>query len=163
MFELQAADVGSRGAYLAFAIALREALARRLSVEPEAMGVAVAQRGGVVGSVYSIFLFDRAVGGAGFAVQAGPLLLEILPEATEILDCKVPGCRTGCPACVLTSDLSEDDAEGLDRMAALEGARRIALMPRRNWSPMRSTSSSAKAWARTGSCSTSQRRSTQQG
>jgi DEAD/DEAH box helicase domain-containing protein len=126
VFELQAADIGSRGAYLALAIALREALARRISIEPEAMGVAVAQRGGLGGPVFSAFLFDRAVGGAGFAIQAQAMLLEILPEAAEILDCKVPGCRTGCPACVLTGDLSEDDANGLDRLAALEGARRLA-------------------------------------
>ena len=126
VFELQAANIGSRGAYLALAIALREALARRISVEPEAMGVAVALRGGLAGPVFSAFLFDRAVGGAGFAIQAGPLLLEILPEAVEILDCKVPGCRTGCPACVLTGDLNGDDADGLDRLAALEGARQLA-------------------------------------
>jgi DEAD/DEAH box helicase domain-containing protein len=126
VFELQAANIGSRGAYLALAIALREALARRISIEPEAMGVAVAPRGGLGGPVFSAFLFDQAVGGAGFSIQADPLLLEILPEATEILDCKVPGCRTGCPACVLTGDLSEDDADGLDRLAALEGARRLA-------------------------------------
>ena len=68
VFELQAANIGSRGAYLALAIALREALARRISIEPEAMGVAVAPRGGLGGSVYSAFLFDRAVGGAGFAI-----------------------------------------------------------------------------------------------
>jgi hypothetical protein len=126
VFELQAANIGSRGAYLALAIALREALARRICVEPEAMGVAVALRGGLAGPAFSAFLFDRAVGGAGFAIQADPLLLEILPEAVDILDCKVPGCRTGCPACVLTGDLSEDDADGLDRLAALEGARRLA-------------------------------------
>jgi hypothetical protein len=28
---------------------------------------------------------------------------------------------------VLTSDLSEDDADGLDRLAALKGARRLAV------------------------------------
>jgi hypothetical protein len=64
---------------------------------------------------------------AGFAIQADPLLLEILPEAVEILDCRVPGCRTGCPARVLTGDLSEDDADGLDRLAALKRTRRLAV------------------------------------
>jgi Domain of unknown function (DUF1998) len=52
----------------------------------------------------SLFLFDRASGGAGFVVSFEHLMRLIFQRADQILDCKTPGCERGCAACVLTSD-----------------------------------------------------------
>lgn len=126
VFELQVAGLDEAGAGLALVVALREGLARRLGVEPEEMGFAVDRRAGAFGSRYSLFLFDKASGGAGFAVQAPEHLSEVLREATMILDCSVPGCLNGCPACVLVGDLSYAEALTLDRKRALEVVLQLA-------------------------------------
>lgn len=119
VFELQVPAVADRGAGLALGSALRESLSRRLGVEADEMGLAAEQRQGPVGRCVSVFLFDNASGGAGFAEQADSLFYELLEPARRILDCPVPGCVRGCPACVLTGDMNEEDAAELDRSAAL--------------------------------------------
>lgn len=126
VFELQLAGVDDAGVGLALVIALREALARRLGVEPDEMGFSVEQRAGAFGRRYSHFLFDKASGGAGFAVQAPHHLSEILRDAGAVLDCSVPGCVNGCPACVLVGDLSDAEALTLDRQSALKVVRQLA-------------------------------------
>ena len=126
VFELQVAGVDQTGCGLALIIALREALALRLGVEPEEMGFSVEPRAGAFGLRYSLFLFDKASGGAGFAVQAPHHLPEILRDAATILDCQVPGCVHGCPACVLVSDLNDAEALSLDRKSALAIVRQLA-------------------------------------
>ena len=127
VFELQPVGLETRGAGLALASALREALSRRLGVEPDEMGIAAEDRRNRVGGrSVSVFLFDRSSGGAGFAVQADDHFAEILNEAEKILDCSVPGCVTGCPSCVLTTDMSEDESRLLDRGPALEIVRSLA-------------------------------------
>jgi hypothetical protein len=105
---------------LALAVALREALARRLGVEPDEMGISADQRRDQLGRrTVSIFLHDKATGGAGFASQAEDLFADMLRDAAAILGCKVPGCVRACPSCVLVSDLSEDEARLIDRRPAL--------------------------------------------
>jgi hypothetical protein len=127
VFELQPVGLEKRGAGLALASALREALSRRLGIEPDEMGIAAEERRNRVGGrSVSVFLFDKASGGAGFAVQANDQFAEILSEAEKILDCHVLGCVTGCPSCVLTADLSEDEARLLERGPALEIIRALA-------------------------------------
>ena len=127
VFELQPAGLEKRGAGLALASALREALSRRLGIEPDEMGIAAEERKNRLGGrSVSVFLFDKASGGAGFAVQANDQFAEILSDAEKILDCHVPGCLTGCPSCVLTADLSEDEARLLERGPALEIIRSLA-------------------------------------
>jgi DNA-binding CsgD family transcriptional regulator len=91
------------------------------------MGIAAEDRRNRVGGrSVSVFLFDRSSGGAGFAVQADDHFAEILNEAEKILDCCVPGCVSGCPSCVLTSDMNEGEARLLDRGPALEIVRSLA-------------------------------------
>ncbi len=126
VFELQPTGLNSTGAALALAVALREALARRIAVEPGEMGVAAARRADALGTRHSVFLFDRAAGGAGFAIQAGPLLGEIMADAVAVLDCPVEGCVNACPACVLAGDLGEDEAVALRRGPALDIAKVLA-------------------------------------
>ena len=119
VFELQATGLTRRGTALAFANALREALARSLGVEADEMGAAADVRQGPFGRTQSVFLFDRASGGAGFASQAAEQFDTLLQGVREVLDCRVAGCVTGCPACVLTRDLSAEDARDIDRIGAL--------------------------------------------
>jgi len=124
VFELQPAGWPQPGAGLALAVALREALARRLGVETDEMGIAIARRAdNTEVRTVSLFLHDKASGGAGFSIQAFDLLPDLLPEIERILDCPVPACNNGCPACVLVGDLSEEEAAILDRRGALEWVR----------------------------------------
>ncbi|MBR0878556.1 DEAD/DEAH box helicase [Bradyrhizobium liaoningense] len=126
-FELQPAGLEKRGAGLALASALREALSRRLGVEPDEMGIAAEERRNRLGGrSVSVFLFDKASGGAGFAVQADDQFADVLKDAEKILDCRVPGCVNGCPSCVLTADMSEDEARLLERGPALAIVRSLA-------------------------------------
>ncbi|MEZ5778867.1 MAG: DEAD/DEAH box helicase [Paracoccaceae bacterium] len=109
VFELQLdalanTDVGKAQA-AAVAAALREALGARLGIDAETMGLAVApslrpddaRRS-------SLFLYDKASGGAGFASAAERDLPTLLRDAAGRLDCPV-SCESGCPECVLRRDL----------------------------------------------------------
>lgn len=120
VLEIQPVDWPHPGAGIALAVALREALARRLGIETDEMGLAVARRADETEArTVSLFLHDKASGGAGFSVQALELLPDLLSEIERILDCAVPECVSACPACVLTGDLSDDEAAILDRRTAL--------------------------------------------
>jgi hypothetical protein len=125
-FELQPYAWPQPGAGLALAVALREALARRLGVETDEMGVAIAKRAddAEVRTV-SLFLHDKASGGAGFSIQAFELLDELLSDIAGILDCTVSECVNACPACILAGDLSDDEATILDRRTALAWVRQL--------------------------------------
>ncbi|MGW8191965.1 DEAD/DEAH box helicase [Sphingomonas hankookensis] len=121
--ELQPVGLESEGAAWAAASALREALARRLGIEAGELGMAVRRAGTPLGQVtHSLFLYDRASGGAGFAPQAVALYEALLYDAERILDCPAPGCERGCSACVLTADLYQQ-AAFIDRRAALAWVR----------------------------------------
>lgn len=117
--ELQPANLPTEGAAWALVSALREALARRLGVETGEMGMAVQRAVGPLGQLtHSLFLFDRASGGAGFAPQAASMFEVLITDARNILDCPEPGCQTGCSACVLSADLFQQQ-EQIDRKGAL--------------------------------------------
>lgn len=104
--EIQPSGLTSAGAAWALISALREALARKLGVEAQEMGMTAVPRQSALGQpTHSLFLYDKDSGGAGFAPNAVELLELVLSDARGILDCTVPGCVTGCSACVLTSDL----------------------------------------------------------
>src|ERR1700733_5864333 len=99
---------------------MREALAQKLGVDAEEMGVAAEPRVAAFGAeTLSIFLHDKASGGAGFSIKAGELFADILPDIERILDCRVEGCVRGCPACVLIGELNDEQVARLDRQAAL--------------------------------------------
>lgn len=116
--ELQPVGLGSEGAAWAAVSALREALVRRLGVEPGELGMAVRPATTVLGRrTHSLFLYDRASGGAGFAPQATALYDAVLLDARGILDCPL-ACVRGCSACVLTADLHRQQ-ETIDRIGAL--------------------------------------------
>lgn len=120
--ELQPSHLSDEGAAWALVSALREALARRLGVETGEMGMSVQRALGPLGQpTFSLFLFDRASGGAGFSPQASNLFEMLVGDACTILDCQEPGCRTGCSACVLSVDLFQHQ-ERIDRQGALAWA-----------------------------------------
>jgi DEAD/DEAH box helicase domain-containing protein len=119
VFELQPQHALRRAGANALAIALREALAQELGVAADEMGFAVKQSQNALGApTVSLFLFDRATGGAGFAVSFEHLMRPAIGRAEQILDCETPGCDKACAACVLTGD-SPGGKDELDRTAAL--------------------------------------------
>lgn len=121
--EIQPAGLDTEGAAWAAASALREALARRLGVETGELGLSARRVTGPLGQpTHSLFLYDRASGGAGFAPQAAALFDALLKDAVKILDCPQPGCVRGCSACIIAPDLYRQ-AEVVDRRAALAWAR----------------------------------------
>lgn len=120
--ELQPVGLPDTGAAWAAVSALREALTRRLGVEASELGVAVRRVQTPLGQItHSLFLYDRASGGAGFAPQAVPLYDALLRDALVRLDCP-EHCARGCSACVLAPDLYRE-AEIIDRRAALDWAK----------------------------------------
>jgi DEAD/DEAH box helicase domain-containing protein len=112
VFELQlnalpVTETG-RGQALAIAAALREVLAARLGVEAEAIGTAAEPGHRADGQRrMSVCLFDRASGGAGFAVTAQQDLPDLLQAAARRLECPA-NCLSGCPECILRRDVQYD-------------------------------------------------------
>lgn len=130
VFELQPQHTLRRAGANALAIALREALAQELGVEADEMGFATSQSQNALGApAVSLFLFDRAAGGAGFAISFEHLMRPVVHRAEHILDCKTPGCEKACAACMLTSDAPNGKDE-LDRTAALDFLRTHFCFPR---------------------------------
>jgi DEAD/DEAH box helicase domain-containing protein len=100
-------------------IALRRALCLALGIEEDEVGTAALQGRDQYGHpAYSIYLFDTASGGAGYATQAPALLVRLLHDAWRILQCP-RGCDAACQACVLTYD-SQHQLDSLNRHAALD-------------------------------------------
>ncbi len=126
--ELQLARKMSEGAANALAIALREGLARQLGVGADEMGFTTRSMPGPYGAASpSLLLFDKAAGGAGFAVSLEQNLPAVLKECEDVLNCQTPGCMKACAACVLTSD-APDREEALDRSEALDYLRAHLLL-----------------------------------
>ncbi|TPL71382.1 DEAD/DEAH box helicase [Mesorhizobium sp. B2-3-15] len=118
VLELQPAATPDIGAANALAIAMREALARHLGIEPDEMGYGIgASRNAMTSTTLSIFLYDRAAGGAGYVVRAADDIRAILKSARAILDCPRK-CTHACSSCVLVSDAPEKEEE-LDRKKAI--------------------------------------------
>lgn len=118
VLELQPAATPDIGAANAIAIAMREALARHLGIEPDEMGYGIgASRNAMTSTTLSIFLYDRASGGAGYVVRAADDIRTILKSARAILDCP-RNCAHACSSCVLVSDAPEKEEE-LDRRKAV--------------------------------------------
>lgn len=132
VFELQLNGLGLSGAAWALGSALRTVLTRELGVELNEIGIWVEPRQTAIGGrSHTLFLFDHAAGGAGFSTRAKDLFVKLLNPVRDLLDCKVDGCVKGCSACVLTSDL-HDQQRIIDRQAALsfvDNLLRLAAAP----------------------------------
>jgi len=120
IFELQLADVTSEAVATSLAVAMREALASLLGIETNELGWAAIPSIGADGqSGWSMMLFDRASGGAGFSSSTGRMVDDLLNWTAEVLNCPNPDCVRACHACLLTRDTQFDEAL-LNRSAALE-------------------------------------------
>ena len=123
VFELQLWHVGtghasSSVAAYTIAVALRIALCRRLGIEEREIGcLATPATDGNGGAAVSIFLYDAASGGAGYTTQAAEMLLALLQEARDLLDCP-RGCDSACQACVLDYD-TQHHRDQLNRHEAI--------------------------------------------
>ncbi|VVT00772.1 DEAD/DEAH box helicase [Erythrobacter sp. EC-HK427] len=116
--EVQLPGLGSDGAAWAFGAALREGLVRWLAIEPRELGISVAARDGKLGRrVPSVYIFDKASGGAGYAPRLLDDIYHVFERAAHVLDCPNE-CEMGCSACVLSADLFKQQGK-LDRRAAL--------------------------------------------
>ncbi|WP_162786441.1 DEAD/DEAH box helicase [Hyphomonas sp. CACIAM 19H1] len=105
---------------LGLAAGLREALTERLGVESEEVAPSFGRSLGAANqNLLSIYLYDRAAGGAGLSARLGELemLSSALSRAQELLDCP-ESCASGCPACILRPDLNQRDTV-IDRPGAL--------------------------------------------
>ena len=124
--ELQLFGCGTQSAALAVALALREAIGRRLGVDADEMGFAApAAVHPADAPNWSAVIFDRASGGAGFSAELARDPVALLTTARDLLDCRREG-RCGdpqavhaCPRCVLAAD-SQHAADDTDRKAAYE-------------------------------------------
>ncbi|WP_434617158.1 DEAD/DEAH box helicase [Azospirillum sp. B2RO_4] len=129
VFELQFFALTDPVAATSLAVALRESLALALGVESAELGWHTVQTPTPNGpTAYSIFLYDHAAGGAGFASSAASLIGTLLAGAERILRCDDRSCQGACHACLLSRD-TQHDADRLDRIAALAFLR-TAVLPR---------------------------------
>ena len=120
VWEWQLPTVATEESARALAAALRETLSERLGVEPAEIIPSADVSTGVDGEArVSVFLHDRAAGGAGLATRMVDLktLATVLEGAANLLDCPEE-CGRGCPSCILRPDLNQRDIT-LDRPAAL--------------------------------------------
>jgi ATP-dependent helicase YprA (DUF1998 family) len=114
LFALHLPGLPSRGRALSLAIALREALCRRLGIARDEVAWHAEPASG--GQGWTVFLFDVAAGGAGYAGSAAQDLPGLLRATLAALDCANPGCVRGCPACLVLRDTVRL-ANHLDRSA----------------------------------------------
>jgi DEAD/DEAH box helicase domain-containing protein len=123
VFELQPRDAAQRPldrvTAFTLAVALRRALCGRLGIEEGEVGVLAAPSRMADGEAgYSLYLYDTATGGAGYARQTVALLPELLRDARDALHCPRE-CDAACQACLLTHD-TQHHVDDLDRKAALD-------------------------------------------
>ena len=102
---------------VSLAVALRLALARRLGIEERELGWAVRDVKQDGQQKPSIILYDMASGGAGYVAAAGEMLLDLLRDCREQLDCKRK-CDAACHACLLDYD-TQHHVSDLNRHMAL--------------------------------------------
>jgi DEAD/DEAH box helicase domain-containing protein len=95
----------------AIAVALREACAIELGIEPDEMGFAATAAPTPEATVgWCAVVYDRASGGAGFASTIADEPIRCLKGARELLDCASPGgcgepeAERFCSRCLLSSD-----------------------------------------------------------
>lgn len=124
IWEWQLPDDTSEQTGKALAAALREALVERLGVEAAEVGLETGPSRGLNGDKrLSVYLFDRAAGGAGLSARMGETetFTQALSRAVELLDCP-DACKHGCPSCILRPDINQRDIR-MDRAGALKLAR----------------------------------------
>lgn len=124
--EVQLDDCRDPDTARAIAVALREACAIELGIEPEEMGFAAtaALTPGQSQSFCAV-VYDRASGGAGFASTIADDPIGCIKTARDLLDCAAPGgcgdpqAERFCSRCLLSSD-TQHVVERCNRLSAFE-------------------------------------------
>jgi ATP-dependent helicase YprA (DUF1998 family) len=125
VFELQLASVADEATAMTMAVALREALCRRLGIARDEIGWQVDRaRDADAAAKWSIYLTDNAPGGAGYAITAGADVRDLLERTRTVLDCHNQNCDSACPSCLVVWDTLHV-AQSLDRTAAREALDRV--------------------------------------
>lgn len=122
VFELQLTDpltsapLSDLTTAMTIAVALREAVARRLGVEAREIGwSAFVDKSEIGDGRATIVLYDTAGGGAGYVGQVAPHLAALLRDARAVLACP-RNCDRACHGCLLRFD-TQHEIEQLDRKA----------------------------------------------
>lgn len=122
--EMQLYDCQDPDTARAIAVALREACAIELGIEPDEMGFAATPALSPDGTeAWCAVVYDRASGGAGFASTIADEPIRCLKTARELLDCAAPGgcgepgAERFCSRCLLSSD-TQHMIERCNRLAA---------------------------------------------
>lgn len=111
------AYVNDRTVALSIAVALRQAATELLGISEEEVGITVAPSRVENMEAQSIYLFDRAGGGAGFMSSISQEVPKLIKKAAKRLSCKA-NCETACHHCLLSYD-TQFQAKDLDRKHAL--------------------------------------------
>ena len=121
VFELQLEGISGADTALPIAAAIRDALARKLGVEDTEMGVTTTQTSGDDGvGRWSLLIFDKSPGGAGFSVAASAHVEELISDAAKILDCpNKSACTRGCQECIMCREI-ETHEKVINRPLALQ-------------------------------------------
>jgi DEAD/DEAH box helicase domain-containing protein len=122
VLELQLMDPSS-GEWLqdetvasSIAVALRQALAESLGIDPREVGWSTEKSGKE--QRRTIHLFDNTSGGAGYVASVLDRAEALLMRAGEILECRSQECDKACHACLLAYD-TRDRTDVLDRNEGL--------------------------------------------
>ncbi|MHC4891958.1 MAG: DUF1998 domain-containing protein [Planctomycetota bacterium] len=122
VLELQLIDPAS-GEWLqdetvasSIAVALRQALAESLGIDPREVGWSTEKSGKELRR--TIHLFDNTSGGAGYVASVLDRAEALLMRAGEILECRSQECDKACHACLLAYDTRER-TDVLDRNEGL--------------------------------------------
>jgi DEAD/DEAH box helicase domain-containing protein len=103
VFELQLAGLSEKLA-TTVVVGLREALCRSLGIERDEVSWGIGAAPTDNSNAISLFLFDTAAGGAGYAGAASTSISMLVREARSVLDCSNPDCERACPACLIVRD-----------------------------------------------------------
>lgn len=123
VLELQLVDadglpLADEATAVSVAVLLRNAAAERLGIEPDELGFAAqrALHGNQPG--FSIVLFDRASGGAGYATKVIDDVAPLMRRVAELARCGKE-CERACTHCMLSHD-TKDVGEKLDRCKVVD-------------------------------------------
>jgi hypothetical protein len=124
ILELQLKDpttgvfMNDREVALSIGVALRQAATQRLGISEEEVGISVSPTKVRDMETQSIYLFDRAGGGAGFMSSVAQEIPLLMKQAANRLNCSA-NCETSCHHCLLSYD-TQFQAKYLNRKKALD-------------------------------------------
>lgn len=97
-------------------VAIREGLSRHLGIETSELGLSVQQaKDDKDEFTYSLFIFDKSAGGAGYAIQLADCWKAVFEKAKDVLTCT---CDNACHKCLLSYD-TQFFVDKLDHAAAM--------------------------------------------